>query len=216
VADSSASSAPADTLTLIVAAGMVVGPAGAVPVAVGVFVRVAVAVPVEMGVPVRVAVAVSVATGVAVRVAVAVPVEMGVPVRVAVGEVAALGVAVGCCDAEPYSMCSRGAAGGRPSHASAVRLPEPVTISASELPLAQPGLSTISWMTADRSGVRCPGPACPAVVQGEGTQPTAADVLGLSEILRVVAANVGALSLSCPAMVREAASVVASSAVNCM
>ena len=46
-----------------------------------------------------------------------------------------------------------------PSKASAVRRPEPVTISASALPLAQPGRETISCITAARFGVRWSAPA---------------------------------------------------------
>jgi hypothetical protein len=85
-----------------------------------------------------------------------------------------------------------------------------------ELPPVQPGQFTISWMIAARSGVRWPGPVSPAVVQGGGTHPTAADVLGLEEMLRLAVVKVTELSAASPAMVREAASVDTSSVWNCM
>jgi hypothetical protein len=97
-----------------------------------------------------------------------------------------------------------------------VRRPVPVTIITSELPLVQPGRSTISLMTGARSGVRWLGPISFTTLQGGGDQPTLADVLGLWEMLRAALVKVGALSLACPAMVRETAPVVTSSARNCM
>ena len=51
-------------------------------------------------------------------------------------------------------MCRNGAQAAPPSTDSATRLPEPVTTSASALPLAQAGRETISCITAARFGVR--------------------------------------------------------------
>jgi hypothetical protein len=144
--------------------------------------------------------------GVAVGAVVTVPVGAGVPD----------GVAVLVAEEAPNSMWSRGAAAALPSHESAVRLPVPVTMIARELPLTQPGRFTISWMMAARLGVLWPGPTSFTTVQGGGVHPTVAVVLARVEMLRVVVVNVGALSLACPARVREATSVDTSSVRNCM
>ncbi len=55
---------------------------------------------------------------------------------------------------ELYSTWSKGAPFWFPLYDSATRLPVPVIMTARELPLDQPCPSTISWMMADKSGVR--------------------------------------------------------------
>ena len=115
----------------------------------------------------------------------------------------------------PYSTCNRGAAAGIPSYASAVRSPLPLTIITNELPLDQPGRSTISWMIGDKSGVRWSGPATPTVVQATGDQCTAAVVRGLDETFPTEEVKAGALTVSWPSMVRDVAPELASSTWNC-
>ena len=118
----------------------------------------AVGVLVAMAVAVLVTVPVAVLAGVLTGVCVAVLVDVGEGVLVAVGAgvgvLVAVGVGPGVGVPVLYSTCSSGAPAGSPLYDSAVRLPLPVMIMASELPLDQPGRLTISWMMAAISGVR--------------------------------------------------------------
>jgi hypothetical protein len=101
-----------------------------------------------------------------------------------------------------------------PSYDSAVRVPVPVTTTASALPLAQPGRETICCTTGDRSGVRCSAPRAPAVDQGAGAHVTFAAVRGREETFFDPVVNAAALSVASPPMVRFAFPVVTSSAWN--
>jgi hypothetical protein len=69
-------------------------------------------------------------------------------------------------------------------------------IIASELPAAQPGLLTISWMTEDKLGVLWSRPAAPTVSQAAGTQDTPATVLDRDDMFRVAVENPAALSMA--------------------
>ena len=95
-----------------------------------------------------------------------------------------------------YSMCSSGARLGRPSNASAVRLPEPVTMTTIALPLDQPDRSVISRTTAERSLVRWARLAWSSVVHAAGDQlayaPVSARALMLArDLVRVLVAQCG-------------------------
>ncbi len=113
-----------------------------------------------------------------------------------------------------YSTCSKGAPAASPLYDSATRLPVPVMINASELPSAQPGRLTISWMTEVRSGVCWSGPASPLVVQAGGDQDTAAVVLARLEMLPSTLSKVSGLGAACPSMVRLVAPESVSSTWN--
>ena len=124
-------------------------------------------------------------------------------------------VFVGAWVPEEYSMCRTGARLAPDSNASAVRLPEPVTISASALPPAQPGRDTISCTTDARFGVRWAAPRAPTVGHVAGTHPTAAVVRGRLETFRTAVVNPGESSPACPATVRFVAAEGVSSTWNC-
>ena len=96
-----------------------------------------------VGVEVDVDVEVRVGEGVMVAVRVGVGVEVSVGEGVNVGVL--LGVGVGVFSGGTiYSTCNKGAAAGRPSYASAVRVPVPPIIITMELPAVQPVRLTIS------------------------------------------------------------------------
>ena len=57
-------------------------------------------------------------------------------------------------DGSSYSMWISGALDGDPLNDYAARSPVPSISNTNGAPEAQPGRSTISWTTADRSGVR--------------------------------------------------------------
>ena len=65
-----------------------------------------------------------------------------------------------------------------------------------ELPLAQPGRLTISWMMAAIFGVRWLRPASLTTPQYTGLHPTEAVVFGLVEMLLVVELKVTGLGLA--------------------
>src|SRR4029079_1927020 len=89
-----------------------------------------------------------------------------------------------------------------------------VTMSASALPLAQPGRLTTSCTTAVRSGVCCAAVTAPAVHAG-GDHVTPAAVGGRDETLEEALVNVAALSPACARMFSVVASDWDSSATNC-
>src|SRR5467141_2653900 len=75
------------------------------------------------------------------------------------------------------ATCSNAAAPAFPSYAQATRRPVPVMMTASAFPLDHPGRLTISWTSAERSGVRSLAPTSPAV-QDPGVQVTTLEVRG--------------------------------------
>ncbi len=95
-----------------------------------------------------------------------------------------------------YSTCSKGAPVGKPLYASATRLPVPVMMITSALPLTQPAPFTTSWMIGARFGVRWSTPAAPMVIHDTGDHSTAAVVLALDDMFHAVVAKAGALSLA--------------------
>src|SRR5439155_8914104 len=104
-----------------------------------------------------------------------------------------------------------------PSYETAVRFPDPVISSARALPLRHPGRPTISWITGERSGVRCSVPACPAVQGRIAGHDTAAwvPVPSLAVKLPLPVVNAAALSAASPRIERVVASDCDSSAWNC-
>ena len=89
-----------------------------------------------------------------------------------------------------------------------------VTITARELPLAQPAWFTISWITVWRSGVRWSPPAAPDV-QLAGDHGTTAAVRPRDETFCVAVVKVAALPLAWPWTCRVRGVVLPAAAVNC-
>ena len=86
-----------------------------------------------------------------------------------------------------------------------------------ELPLAQPGSRTISWMMAAIFGVRWLRPASLTIPQYTGLHPTEAVVFVLDEMLPLVELKVAGLALAWPWMASVVVSVqVVSSVENWM
>ena len=110
-----------------------------------------------------------------------------------------------------YPMANSGAAGASPLYDSAVRRPEPSTMMAKLLPLAQPERLTISWIMVLRSEVWY---LLLTVQAGRLFQLTEAEVFGRLEIFWLVVVKVAASSAAWPLKVREVASDWASSASN--
>jgi hypothetical protein len=63
-------------------------------------------------------------------------------------------------------------------------------ITASALPLVQPGRSMICWTMAARSEVRWSGLRAPTVGHGTGVQPAVAEVSGRDEMFLLLLENV--------------------------
>src|SRR3712207_6216125 len=112
-------------------------------------------------------------------------------------------------------MCRTGRPVADPSNASAVRVPVPVMITESALPLAQPVRLTICWTTDERFGVRWSTPRAPTVDQGAGAHAAFAVVLCRFERLLLAVVKVPGLSATSAATVRLAAAVDTSSTWNC-
>jgi hypothetical protein len=115
-----------------------------------------------------------------------------------------------------YWTTSAGAALGPISHDDATRLPVPSMMITIAFPLTHPPLFTICCRIGLRSAVRCAAPRAPTAGQ-EGTFAQATgDVRSRDEMFLAFVANAGALSTSCPVIVRLVAPEPVSSTWNWM
>ena len=97
-----------------------------------------------------------------------------------------------------YSMCRTGARAAPPSTDSATRVPGAGDHQDERVAAGPAGAgTTISWITAARSGVRWSAVRAPTVGQARGVQATVAVVRGRVEMLRAVVVNAPALSAAC-------------------